>query len=203
MIKFRPVATAGIAAAPMRERPDETANPTARRGRKATGPSRSAGLPNQGTVLLRRVFRMSARLLALVVTFAVLGPVTHALAGGFHARPAWAGEPQLEITGSAPDLVPGRPVTVEVRISSPSRSAAAVRVMRLTAQVSDASPACTAGNVSISSYRWTAAGPTYSASPGAGVVVPLTMTLLDTATNQDACQGALFPIRFRVESASV
>jgi hypothetical protein len=145
---------------------------------------------------------MSARLLALVVAFAVIGPASQALAGVAQARPAFAGEPRLQITGSAPTLIPGRPVVVEVRIGNPRQSPGPVQVMRLTASVSDASAACTAGNVSVSSYRWTSAGPTYTASPGDRVVVPLTMTLLETGADQNACQGARFPVRFSVESAT-
>ena len=146
---------------------------------------------------------MSARLVALVLAFAVIGPATQALAGVAHGSPAWAGEPQVRITGTMPALVPGHPVTVEVRISNPPQSQSDVRVMRLTALASDASAACTADNVSISSYGWTSSGRSYSASPGPSVVVPLTMTLLETGKDPDACQGALFPIRFRVESTTV
>jgi hypothetical protein len=146
---------------------------------------------------------MSARLLALVVVFTVIGPATNALAGMLHAPAAFAAEPQLQISGSVPDLPPGRPVTVEVRISNPSTSSASVRVMGLTATVSDAGTSCSAGNVRVTAYHWTAAGRTYTVAPGTRVVVPLTMTLLDSATNQDACQGARFPISFRVQATSI
>jgi hypothetical protein len=148
---------------------------------------------------------MSARLLALVVAFVVIGPATQALAeaAGVTAGPAaWAGEPQLEITGSAPDLVPGHPVLVEVRISNPRNSGATIRVTKVTATVSAAGPGCMADNVRITSYHWTAKGQNYSASPGTTVVVPLTMTLIETGKNQDACQGVSFPIHFSVDSSS-
>src|SRR3954469_22104906 len=98
---------------------------------KPRGPPGQPGYRTRERALLRRVFRMSARLLALVVVLTVIGPATNALAAIVHAPAAWAGEPQLEITGSAPDLSPGRAVTVDVLISNPSTSSAAVRVMGL------------------------------------------------------------------------
>ncbi len=146
---------------------------------------------------------MSARLVALVVAFAVIGPAAQALAGVAHGSAAWAGETQLGITGTAPALIPGHPVTVKVRISNPTKSRAAVRVVQLTAKASDASAACTAGNVVVSSYRWTPSGRTYAPSPGTSVVVPLTMTLVETGANQDACQGVLFPVGFSVGATTV
>jgi hypothetical protein len=181
-------------------------------------PDREAGTQSHGAlevsrvtepgkkVLFRRLCTMSACLLAVAVALVLVGPGTRgafAAVAGLEDRPAPAGAPQLEVTGTATSLVPGRPVTLAVRVRNPADAQAAVRVNRLTVQVSDASAGCTADNVAVSSYRWTTGGPTYEPAPGTSVVVPLTIAMVETGSNQDACQGARFPTRFTVDAAAV
>src|SRR3954468_5165285 len=74
---------------------------------KPRGPPGQPGYRTRERVLLRRVLRMSARLLALVVVLTGIGPAADALAATLRAPSSWAGEPQREIIGSAPDLSPG------------------------------------------------------------------------------------------------
>ena len=138
----------------------------------------------------------------MVAALVVVGPATQALAGAAYPGASGTGEPQLRVSGTAASLIPGHPVTVHVRITNPQDSAAAVRILLLTATVSDGSAACTADNVRVSSYRWTPAGRSYATSPGTSVVVPLTMSLVETGANQDACQGARFPLHFNVQAAA-
>jgi hypothetical protein len=103
---------------------------------------------------------------------------------------------RLQISSSLPPVWPGFEGTFEARISSPASATAAVRITGITAAVGDASPACSGQNLRIRSYRWSPAGATYTVAPGSTVSVPLILTMPDTGHNQDACQGAVFPISY-------
>jgi hypothetical protein len=76
-------------------------------------------------------------------------------------------------------------------------------VVTLTVTVGDASPACRADNVAVTQYAWSPTTATYTVAPGHTVVVPLTITMVDTGKDQNGCQGAGFPVHYALTSAAV
>ena len=141
---------------------------------------------------MRRCSALPARLVALLLTLAAVGgPMkTAALAsplqGGAHLR----------LSSPVPTLWPGHGEVLAVRVTSSADSAGTVRVTSLTAVVGGASHACGAEHVTTTSYTRTPRAATYTVAPGRTVVVPLWITMRDSGKNQNACQGAAFPLRF-------
>src|SRR3954470_14299992 len=58
--------------------PHEKGKPVARRGRKATGPTRSAGLPTGTGPLIRRALIALAQLALVVLAIGLVGPLRQA-----------------------------------------------------------------------------------------------------------------------------
>lgn len=93
-------------------------------------------------------------------------------------------------------LAPGatRPVTVSI-VNTGRKSA---HITSAGVSVSDPSKACSASS-SIRVTRYDAASPgavSYDLAPGAAVKIPLTITMLDLPSNQNACKNASFPLTF-------
>jgi hypothetical protein len=151
---------------------------------------------------MRRCSALPARLLALLLTLAaVSGPLKTAAQDtpllqlvGAHTNVT--GEPELRISSPAPVLWPGHRAGLAVSVASSAGSSDPVRLVSLTVAVGAASPACGSENVTATSYRWTPGTTEYTVGPGQTVVVPLSVTMVETGRNQDACQGAAFPLRF-------
>lgn len=105
---------------------------------------------------------------------------------------------QITVTGTSPTgLAPGltKPVTVTVK----NANGDAVRVTSVVITVGDASTACpAAGNIAVTNYDSTKKGAlTYTAAKNGGSVqVPLTISMLDTKSNQDTCKSQSFPLKF-------
>jgi hypothetical protein len=159
---------------------------------------------------MRRCSALLLRLLALLIGLAAVGgPLTStALAGplvadltGVHT--ALDGEPHLRITSAPPELWPGHRAELQVRITSAPDSTSAVRVVSLAASVGAASHRCGPENVSTTRYAWTPRSATYTVAPGQTVVVPLTITMVETGQDQNACQGAVFPLRFAARTERI
>ena len=153
--------------------------------------------------------RLPARLLALLLAAAAVGgPLRTAaqetplldLVGVHTSVPA---EPVLRITSPSPELWPGHRDVLAVRVASASENPEAVRVTGLTVEVGAASATCGRENVTATSYTWVPGTTEYTVAPGQSVVVPLSITMVETGRNQDACQGALFPIRFAATTEPV
>jgi hypothetical protein len=164
---------------------------------------------NKGT-LIRRALTVLAHLLVLVLAFGVVGPLRQAalaapLLSDLIGTPTASGDaaPSLTVTSQLPPLWPGFHGTFQARVSSPADASGPVRILRIAVHVGDASPACTAANLSIPSYTWTPAASTYTVQPGQTVSVPMSLTMPDTGANQNACQGASFPIQFRLTAAPI
>jgi hypothetical protein len=105
--------------------------------------------------------------------------------------------PSLTVSGTSPHgLAPGvtRPVTVTVRNPTDQH----VRLKKVKVIVSDASSACpAAGNIKTTTYHAHKKGATaYVVWHNHPAHVPLTITLINTNTNQDACKGQAFPLTF-------
>jgi hypothetical protein len=157
-----------------------------------------------------RLLTALTRLLALgVLALSVSGllaqtAMANSLVGGvLGLGPGPGGEAPLTVTSSVPLLTPGLVTALEVRISNPSTNAQAVAIGAVTVEVSDASPACRAHNLTVTAYTAPTGAERHVVAPGHSVVLPLPITLRDTAENQDACQGASFPLEYTAQSAAV
>ena len=148
---------------------------------------------------MRRCSALPARLLALLLTVAAVGgPMkTAALAAPLMT------DAQLRLSSPQPLLWPGHGEVLAVRVTSSADSAATVRVTSLTAVVGAASHACGAEHVTTTSYTRTPRAATYTVAPGQAVVVPLLITMRDSGMSQNACQGAVFPLRFSATTEPV
>jgi hypothetical protein len=105
--------------------------------------------------------------------------------------------PALAVSGTSPHgLAPGvtRPITVTVRNSTDQH----VRIKKVNVIVGNASSACRAtGNITTTAYHAHAKGATaYVVWHNHAAHVPLTISMIDTETNQDACKGRAFPLTF-------
>jgi hypothetical protein len=152
---------------------------------------------------MRRCSALPTRLLALLLALAAVGgPLkTAALAGPLMTDLGTA--TPVRLSSPVPVLWPGHQVELPVRVTSSTSGTSTLRVLSLTATVAPASHACGAGNLRTGTYRWAPDRAAYTLAPGETVVVPLTVTMLDTGADQDACQGATFRIRFAATTEPV
>jgi hypothetical protein len=119
------------------------------------------------------------------------------VSGSSHGGVAKATNAQLIVHGSSPAfLAPGVTKKITIRIRNPHRTLMVIQTASI--KVGDASEGCKA-NKNISTTRYD------SATPGAKryvvylhhrVRIPLTLTMLNLSTNQDACKGVRFPLTF-------
>ena len=112
------------------------------------------------------------------------------------ARTSLAAEPALHLSSPTPELWPGHRAPLGVRVTSAAEATGTVRIVTLTVTVGGASSACGEENVTATGYTWAPGTTAYTVAPGQTVVVPLSVTMVETGRNQDACQGATFPLRF-------
>jgi hypothetical protein len=155
---------------------------------------------------MRRCFTLPARLLALLLVVVALdgaAALTSTPLDLVGAATSLSGDPVLRITSPTPELWPGHRDALGVRVTSAAESPATVRITGLTVTIGGASPECGAENVTATSYTWTRGTTAYTVAPGQTVVVPLSVTMVETGRNQDACQGATFPIRFEATTEPV
>jgi hypothetical protein len=119
------------------------------------------------------------------------------LSGSDHGGIAKATRAELIVHGSSPAfLAPGVTKKVTIRIRNPHHTLMVINTASI--KVGDASEACKARkNISTTRYD--------SAAPGAKryvvylhhkVRIPLTLTMLNLPTNQDACKGVRFPLTY-------
>lgn len=103
------------------------------------------------------------------------------------AQPASSGKYQFSITGQVAGLYPGvvRPFTLSVY--NPNH--VAITVTQITATVGDASAACGAGNLQVTSF-------TGQLPVAAGGFATATVTAAMSLSSPDGCQGAAFPLHF-------
>ncbi len=130
-----------------------------------------------------------------------LGSVELAAASGnAPARPEAAGNGQgaqqpFKMSGSVSNLKPGARTYLPVRIDNPNRQP--LSIQRVTVNVANASPTCTADNLSVGSFDAAAPGAlTYTVPANSTVTVPIRVELVDRAGNQDACKNQTFPLSF-------
>jgi hypothetical protein len=104
---------------------------------------------------------------------------------------------QLIVHGSSPAfLAPGVTRKVTIRIHNPHHTLMVINTAAV--KVGDASEKCTARK-NISTTRYDSAAPgakRYVAYLHHKVRIPLTLTMLNLPTNQDACKGARFPLSY-------
>jgi hypothetical protein len=113
--------------------------------------------------------------------------------------PHGAGSAAVSIAVSGSErgsLAPGatRPIAVSI-VNTGGKPA---RVTSANVSVGNPSKACTAA-ASIRVTRYDASLPgalTYDLAPGATVTIPLTISMRDLRTNQNACKNASFPLTF-------
>jgi hypothetical protein len=103
----------------------------------------------------------------------------------------------INVTGSANGgLAPGatRPMVVSIT----NKGSKPARITTAGVSVGDASKTCSAAStIRVTTYSASAPGAaSYDVAPGAAVRIPLTITMLDLPTNQNACKNALFPLTF-------
>jgi hypothetical protein len=93
-------------------------------------------------------------------------------------------------------LTPGatRPMTVSI-VNIGNKPA---RVTSASVSVGDPSQSCSAASsIRVTWYDASAPGAlSYDLAPGAGVKIPLTISMRDLPTNQNACKNASFPLTF-------
>lgn len=110
---------------------------------------------------------------------------------------AGASSVSIRVSGSEQGgLAPGMTSPMVVSISNTGGQPA--RITSAGVAVGDASQSCTAAN-SIRVTHYDAATPgalSYDVAPGATVHIPLTISMLDLPTNQNACKNARFPLTF-------
>lgn len=107
-----------------------------------------------------------------------------------------AAQAPFTMTGSISNLKPGQRAFLQVHVTNPNQQA--IRVKTLATTVIDASPACTANNLSVGVYDASAPGSLTYVVPGKGssvVIVPIEFVDVPGA-NQDACKGRTFPLSF-------
>ncbi len=143
---------------------------------------------------------MSPSTLALAVVAALLAAAVGAyaaLGGPSRASPARAGSDgraPVRVTGHVTGLVPGASAHLRGRVRN--RTGDPLRVVWVKARVRSASPACDRVNVRTKRIR-----PRYVVAAHATrrLRIPVRMK----AWAPDACQGALFPLRYRARVARV
>ena len=98
--------------------------------------------------------------------------------------------------GSISALHPGQLRTLQVKVTNPD--AVDYRILELTATPQDANASCSGPkNLVVSSYQSTRPGArTYVVPRKSSITIPLTIMMLDTATSQDSCKNASFPLTF-------
>jgi hypothetical protein len=86
--------------------------------------------------------------------------------------------------------------TLAVKVTNPDQ--VAYRILELKATPKDANPSCTGStNLVVSAYEATKPGAvTYVVPRNSSITIPLTVMMLNTATSQDACKNASFPLAF-------
>jgi hypothetical protein len=137
--------------------------------------------------------RASRLAIALVLLSGTFGYAALSADQGANDRGALAAgksKPRLKAKGTVADLYPGATKPMKVRIRNNYREP--VRLTSLKTKVLDASPTCLRENLTVTRN-----------SKSKGVVRPrkrrkikVLVTMLPTAP--DACQGAQFPLKFRV-----
>jgi hypothetical protein len=155
----------------------------------------------------RAVWLLSAVIVVLVggLALAMIGgpanplPLARKITGSAHGGIAKANRPTLIVHGSSPAfLAPGVTKRVTIRIRNPHHTP--LTITSAWIRVGNASPTCTAKkNIRTASYHSKARGAAkYDVYLHHRVRIPLTLTMLDLPTNQDACKGARFPLSYRV-----
>jgi hypothetical protein len=110
---------------------------------------------------------------------------------------AAASSVSIQVSGSERGgLAPGMSSPVVVSIANTGDAPA--RITSAGVSVGDASKACPASaSIRVTRYEAAATGAiTYEVAPGSAVRIPLTISMLDLATNQNACKNARFPLTF-------
>jgi hypothetical protein len=116
---------------------------------------------------------------------------------GTGSKPGWSsGHAPFAATGHVDTLLPGQPRTLTVTVTNPDR--VAYRILQLTATPQDANVRCTAAaNLVVGGYDARRPGArTYVVPRRSSITIPLSITLLDTGTSQDACKNVTFPLRY-------
>lgn len=134
--------------------------------------------------------------LSVIDSFASPAQKTLTVSGSSHGT-ASAPVPQLIVHGSSPKgLAPGVTKRVVIRIRNPHHQR--LLVTSASIKVGNASATCTARkNIRTTSYHaQIAGGKRYHVYLHHRVHIPLTLTMLDLRTNQDACKGVHFPLTF-------
>jgi hypothetical protein len=108
------------------------------------------------------------------------------------AKPRHGLRAPVRVTGHVTDLVPGS--TAHLRARARNRSRAPIRLLWVKARASAAGPAC--GRLRL---RTTRVRPRVEIAPGATRRLRIPVRLRGGAP--DACQGAVFPLRYRTRVA--
>ncbi len=111
------------------------------------------------------------------------------------------GTSSLDVTARMPRLAPGLRASMDVSVTNTSADQR-IQIAAVQVRVGDASPACLADNLAVTEYSRLQDEVLYLVEPGATVVVPLPVTMVDKPTNQDGCKGASFPVRYDVATAA-
>ncbi|HWC34361.1 MAG TPA: hypothetical protein VG650_05985 [Mycobacteriales bacterium] len=114
---------------------------------------------------------------------------THVLAGAPSAS--------IEVSGVDPaELAPG--ITSPLVVIVTNTGALRARITAASVAVGDASSRCTAAeSIRTTAYDASIAGAaTYLLPPHRTARIPLSISMLDSARNQDACKNARFPLTF-------
>lgn len=149
---------------------------------------------------MRRLLPSGISLVLVVLAFLATSVFSSsALAADLLARATGTGPASLEVAGRVPELWPGRQVSLEVLVTN--RGDSAFRISAIDVRVEDAAKDCTADNLAVTDFA--GSGGTYVVPAGATVVVPVPLTMLDLASNQDGCKGVSFPMRYSVSTAPV
>jgi hypothetical protein len=106
------------------------------------------------------------------------------------------GHAPFAAVGAVKELRPGQMKTLSVTVTNPDQ--VAYRILELTATPKDANSSCAGStNLVVSGYEATKPGAvTYVVPRKSTITIPLTVMMLNTATSQDACKGASFPLAF-------
>jgi hypothetical protein len=106
------------------------------------------------------------------------------------------GHAPFAAVGNVTRLRPGQLQTLQVTVTNPDQ--VAYKILELTATPKDANRDCGgAANLVVSGYQATKPGArTYLVPRKSSITIPLTIMMLNTATSQDACKNASFPLAF-------
>ncbi|HEX3707385.1 MAG TPA: hypothetical protein VHV76_12220 [Mycobacteriales bacterium] len=111
---------------------------------------------------------------------------------------AGAAPASIRVSGSERGgLAPGMTSPVVIAITNTGHGPARITSARVV--VGDASPTCTAADsIRVTHYDFSDPGAHhYDLAPGSAVRIPLTLSMLDLTTNQNACKNARFPLTFQ------